>query len=324
MKKGANDKRHGRQCWQLPALAAALLGSFCAHAQVTNQGIVYGHFPVTPPPPPGGFVFPWDTQGWQLAAFYPASVSYNFVINDQLAYTFIAYGGIAVNPASASNALVAVGIDYLGASAAIPLTTGQVIGPDAAGFNWISDRWGGSLLTATRDGATIGEPPLTIGYFTGLESAYLGLRFQQNCQTYYGWVRLGTPLAGLDIAWLFEYAYETRPDTAILAGAGIDRDNDGVWDLSDQCSDTPVGEVVDTNGCSIRQLVPCAGSWRNHGEYVKHVARAVAQFRKQQLVTPAEARKMVKEAAQSDCGKPPSHCRTHRRSDCGKNLRPCL
>ncbi len=273
-----NVERTSCQCWLWPALAAALLafGPGTAPAEITNQGIVYGHFPVTPPPPPGGFVFPWDTQGWQLAAFYPASVSYDFVINDQLAYTFIAFGGIAVNPASASNALVAVGIDYLGASAAIPLTTGQVIGPDAAGFNWISDRWGGSLLTATRDGATIGEPPLTIGYFTGLESAYLGLRFQQNGQTYYGWVRLGTPLAGLDIGWLYDYAYETRPNTPILAGAGIDSDNDGVWDLSDQCSDTPAGEAVDANGCSSSQLVPCDGPWRNHGEYVARVVATVA------------------------------------------------
>ena len=93
-----------------------------------------------------------------------------------------------------------------------------MIGPQAAGFSWISD-WanGGSLLTAN----LAVEPPWGQGYFSGLESAYLGLRFQQDAQTYYGWVRLGTPLTGLDIAWLFDYPYSTIPDTPIPAGLGV-------------------------------------------------------------------------------------------------------
>ena len=39
----------------------------------------------------------------------------------------------------------------------------------------------------------------------------------------------------------------------------FDSDHDGVPDYLDQCPDTPAGEVVDTNGCSLAQLCPCVG-----------------------------------------------------------------
>src|SRR6266404_3549261 len=50
---------------------------------------------------------------------------------------------------------------------------------------------------------------------------------------------------------------------------GPDRDFDGVPDASDVCPNTPPCSVVDANGCSIDQLVPCegpatGGSWKNH------------------------------------------------------------
>lgn len=215
-------KRIVCQCWLWLALAllSALAGRE-AVGQSNYQGIVYGHFPITPTPPPPAYVFPEDSLGWQLSGFVGApSVSCDFFINGQWAYTFWAAGsGVAVNPSSVSNAVVAVPVDYLGASDAIPLAYGQLIGADAASFNWISDRWGGSGLTAnfwTDPGV-----PSSYGYFTGLESAYLGLRFQQNGQTYYGWARLGVPYAGLNSCWLYDYAYSTIPDTPIVAGMGV-------------------------------------------------------------------------------------------------------
>ena len=215
-------KRLVCQCWLW--LALALLSALAvreAVGQSNYQGIVYGHFPITPTPPPPAYVFPEDSQGWQLSGFvgYP-SVSYDFLINGQGAYTFWAAGsGVAVNPSSPLNAVVYVPMDQFGAGDAIPLTYGQLIGPDAAGWAWSVGDWPVGLTANLFSG--VGGYPMSQGYFTGLESAYLGLCFQQNGQTYYGWVRLGVPYAGLNSCWLYDYAYSTTPDTPIVAGMGV-------------------------------------------------------------------------------------------------------
>ena len=130
-------------------------------------------------------------------------------------------------------------------------------------------------------------------------SGYMGVRFYLADGLHYGWIRvqLGFPTMVRD------WAYETIPDTPILAGAGLDSDLDGVWDLFDECPDTPPGDVVDVDGCSISQLVPCDGRWKNHGEYVTHVVRAAAHFEREGLISHAEAQVIVSEAARSDCGK---------------------
>ncbi len=58
-----------------------------------------------------------------------------------------------------------------------------------------------------------------LGFYTGLDSAYAGLEFQLNGQTHYGWLRVGAPIPELNGGWIYEYAYDTRPGAAILAGA---------------------------------------------------------------------------------------------------------
>lgn len=204
------------QCWIWPALAAFLaLSTTRSHAQGT---VVYGRFPLTPEQPPGTFTFPQDSEGWRLLGDTTWPANYSFLINGQLAYTFTAARGIYVTPSSL-NALIAIPVGQIpgGGGWAVPLAAGQQIGPSAAGYVWISDPVGGSLLTAMYDGGAGG--PESIGLFTGVESGYLGLQFQQSGQTYYGWARVGTPYQGLNIGWLYDYAYETRPDTPILAGA---------------------------------------------------------------------------------------------------------
>src|SRR6185295_11943489 len=50
-----------------------------------------------------------------------------------------------------------------------------------------------------------------------------------------------------------------------------DSDQDGVLNNHDNCPGTPAGQTVDANGCSIAQLCPCAGPWKNHGKYVSCV-----------------------------------------------------
>lgn len=87
-----------------------------------------------------------------------------------------------------------------------------------------------------------------------------------------------------------------------------DQDFDGVPDSVDQCPDTPPCTIVDADGCSIDQLVPCegpatGGTWRNHGQYVSAVAHVANDFRAQGLITDEQRADIVSQAAQSDCGK---------------------
>jgi hypothetical protein len=85
----------------------------------------------------------------------------------------------------------------------------------------------------------------------------------------------------------------------------VDTDDDGVPDYRDACPDTPVGAVVDVNGCGIEQLCPCEGPWENHGQYVKQVRAVTATFLADGLITVSEQRAIIGEAAKSDCGKAP-------------------
>src|SRR5262249_3173876 len=86
-----------------------------------------------------------------------------------------------------------------------------------------------------------------------------------------------------------------------------DEDGDGVGDSLDQCPGTPVGAIVDANGCSIDQLAPCSGpalggTWKNHGQYVSAVAQSAEAFLEQGLITVEQAEAIVALAAQSNCG----------------------
>jgi hypothetical protein len=91
-------------------------------------------------------------------------------------------------------------------------------------------------------------------------------------------------------------------------GEVIDSDGDGIPDAHDQCPNTPPGEIVDAHGCSLEQLVPCAGplaggTWRNHGQYVSAVAQAAQRFVLEGLFSPEQKAAAVQAAAHSDCGK---------------------
>ena len=61
--------------------------------------------------------------------------------------------------------------------------------------------------------------------------------------------------------------------------------------------------IVNADGCSIDQLAPCAGNWKNHGAYVSAVAKIANAFLAQGLITPAQKGAIVAAAAQSNCGK---------------------
>ena len=95
-------------------------------------------------------------------------------------------------------------------------------------------------------------------------------------------------------------------------------DGDGVGDACDICpgttADIPVsggGSRLQTNGdgCSISQRCPCDGppdvdvAWRNHGQYVKCVAKHALRFYVRNLITRDERNAVKTSASSSSCGK---------------------
>jgi hypothetical protein len=111
------------------------------------------------------------------------------------------------------------------------------------------------------------------------------------------WLRIGTDITA------------QGPFNASFSLAGeTDEDNDGVPDSLDECPGTPPGAIVDAEGCSIEQLVPCAGPrtggrWKNHGQYVSSIAHVTKDFVSQGLITEGQRSAIVSAAGRSDCGK---------------------
>ena len=115
---------------------------------------------------------------------------------------------------------------------------------------------------------------------------------------------------GLDISSMGDMGemFLIRSDVTSAVLIEVDSDGDGVPDNEDQCPDTPAGAVVDAHGCSIDQLVPCAGPrsggvWENHGQYVSAVADAAQAFQAASLITQKQRDAIVTTAAQADCGR---------------------
>ena len=197
------------QCWLVSALAVLL-----QHAANGQGNIVF-----VQEPPSAVQTFPWDAYGTLVSGTPDSPSLFPITINGQVAFTFYSGTGFDIIPSS-SSAVIAVqpGLPDTQAAFPVPLSAGQQIGPDAAGYSWLGNIEGGDTLTAARDGGIIGQPPLTDGYFTGVEQAYIGFQFQQDGQTYYGWASVGCPIVGINAGWVYSYAYETTPNTPILAG----------------------------------------------------------------------------------------------------------
>ena len=60
---------------------------------------------------------------------------------------------------------------------------------------------------------------------------------------------------------------------------------------------------MDSNGCSIDQLCPCATAV-NHGQYVSCVSQTTQSFYQAGLITKAQKKAIKQAAAQSPCGNP--------------------
>jgi hypothetical protein len=108
------------------------------------------------------------------------------------------------------------------------------------------------------------------------------------------WLRIGTDIT------------HQGPFNAAFS-LSTDADEDGVGDSVDLCPDTAPGAIVNADGCSIDQLVPCGGpasggTWKNHGQYVSTVAHVAEDFVAQGLISQEEKGAIVAAAAQSKCG----------------------
>lgn len=86
-----------------------------------------------------------------------------------------------------------------------------------------------------------------------------------------------------------------------------DDDGDGVMDVADLCPLTDLGEFVDSNGCSISQLMdsacPCDSAWKNHGQFVSCAAKKAEKLVEDGLLTLEEKDQLVSAYAESDCAK---------------------
>jgi hypothetical protein len=89
-------------------------------------------------------------------------------------------------------------------------------------------------------------------------------------------------------------------------GAGdvcdMDIDGDNVLDNIDNCPYTMGAVVVDDTGCSIDQYCACENSWKNHGAYVRCIARTANNFISQGLIDQTEHGAITSEVGNSSCG----------------------
>jgi len=76
------------------------------------------------------------------------------------------------------------------------------------------------LYSATYNGVIdIGNPSMAYsGYWQGVEG-YTGVEFYIGTELHYAWIRVGVPFIGANGGYVRDYAYETRPNTPIKAGA---------------------------------------------------------------------------------------------------------
>jgi len=98
---------------------------------------------------------------------------------------------------------------------AAALLAGEFIGPTQKFIS--GDSNGEVMLSITH--FTTGGTSYVHGFWANVRNRYLGLQFQINGQTHYGWARLNVHRSQFHFAvTLTGYAYETTPNTGIKAG----------------------------------------------------------------------------------------------------------
>ncbi len=198
--------------WLLPTLAVLFA------PVVMAQGIVYVHAPLSNPNGDPNNL-PWDSLGTQVGPDFPIVINWQTVLTLTTPQVLGQPTSFVIQPSSTS-AIIGQQpfLDFPDNVWVVPLLAGQEIGPNAAGYNWFDNSYGALLLSSSIGSVDMGNPFLTGGYFAGVESAYLGFDFQHGGETYYGWIQVGSPVIGLNAGWVYDYAYQTSPNTPIFAG----------------------------------------------------------------------------------------------------------
>ena len=178
--------------------------------QVWGQAtVVYEPMPLNYVPA----VFPYDAYGYRLVGLpgEPSSVAIDLNHDGRTDFTFVSGSSFSAFPSGRNKVLGVADPPDLGGYA-IPLGPGESLGPNPSAGQWMGAEAIEIAYSVSRD---IGS----LGYWPGIESAYSGVEFEIAGEMHYGWIRLGVPAAGVDWGWIYDYGYETRPNTPIAAGA---------------------------------------------------------------------------------------------------------
>jgi len=183
------------------SLALMLITAF---SRASAQGIIYG----TPQPP----------------AYYAAGiiVSYNLDVNGDGIADFVLISeadSVLIQPLS-SNSLITIpepppDLGCLIAALPSGFTVGSSLDPIYQWYYPNTDQFGMAGIGAQE---SIDNQVYTIGYFTGLPSAYIGFDLNTGGTNYYGWMQIANP-ASVVAGQVVDWAYESSPNTSILAGA---------------------------------------------------------------------------------------------------------
>jgi len=95
---------------------------------------------------------------------------------------------------------------------------------------------------------------------------------------------------------------ELRAQICPLTDDG-DCDGDGVPNVRDICTQTFPGSPVNSQGCTIDDLIWCDSRWKDHDDYVNAFRQVVSNFWREGSITIAERNHLIKEAENSSCGR---------------------
>jgi hypothetical protein len=197
----------------------ALVCTLVSAGLAPGQGTVVYHQPAEPIIGLVGLTLDLNGDGQLDARFYDASY---FPAN---------YYATDASGVGSARLLVTPNAGVDGGSHLVALGAGFSIGgPIDPSLMWAGQDTPGSYGDATVVGSYLTEDYpgslVPVGYFYGT-TAFMGIAFQIASEWHYGWVRVRGGTAGAigDVfylnppGWIVDWAYETRPDTPILAGA---------------------------------------------------------------------------------------------------------
>jgi hypothetical protein len=202
------------RCWLVLAWALAPAGL------ALSQGTIIYHQSTLPISPVIGRQFDLNDDGQTDLRFYDAS------------YLPASYWATDASGVGSARLLVVPNLGVDGGSHLAALNLGFLIGDSLSpGLSWAAQNAPNNYGDAVVIGSYLPEipqgGPVPVGFFYDT-FAFMGVHFQIGSDWHYGWVRIrgGTAGVGEDgqfhlnpPAWILDWAYESRPNTPIFAGA---------------------------------------------------------------------------------------------------------